>query len=537
MKQPSSFCTICTGPLKHELLGFLLSLSLHHRNSRVVVYCDTETKQYIDSSTPTPALLIDWTINLDRWTKMDRGQMEREGVFGEFLEAKTHVLEEAIRRYGDSMFVDSDTVILDTLFVEDPTKVLGVSPQFITKTHVDRTGYYNAGLLWSSAAELPARWRELFAGSRYFEQAVIEDLAKEFPSFDYGDNYNLQTWRFHYGLESGQVIAAKIAPRNRRLMYGDKPLKFIHTHLRSPQFGPLNNFLLQQMARASLYRELAIAMRVINDKWVVKIPQQPKPHPYDHTDDSFRELAPMWALKNTDVAVVKGREGQCWLAGGTMLYDRDTIGWVDREVATALHVLVGNCDMSVDAQAFKAVGTTAQPWIYWPRRPSILESKMEPSRGYKERQHSTMFLGNIENAVQGSHRENLGWEAVVDDYTCTKGTRHRFTQEEYLDRLRNARFGLCLRGFGSKCHREVELMAVGTVPIVTPSVCISSYADPPVEGVHFLRVSTPDDLHGVVNSVSEEKWREMSKSCVEWYKRNVHSENSWNTTIKTILYS
>ena len=80
-------------------------------------------------------------------------------------------------------------------------------------------------------------------------------------------------------------------------------------------------------------------------------------------------------------------------------------------------------------------------------------------------------------------------------------------------------------------------MAMGTVPIVTPNVCIGSYADPPVEGVHFLRAAEPGDLHGVTNAVSEEKWNQMSSACIEWYKRNVHSENSWNTTIETILYS
>ena len=537
MRIPASFCTICTGQLKHELFGFLLSLSLHHRNAHVVVYCDSETREYIKMSTPVIQLSIDWTVNLDYWTNMNRTQMEKEGIFDKFLKSKTYVLEEAINRYGDSMFIDSDTIILDTLFVEEPDKVLGVSPQYITQQHVDRTGYYNAGLLWTSAPDLPARWRELFAESRYFEQAVIENLAKEFPSFDYDDNYNLQTWRFLYGIDSEKVIVSKIIPKNKQLMYGDKPLKFIHTHLRSQQFNNLNKFFMQQMIRASLYKELAIVARVINDKWVIKIPKQPLYPPYDHTDDSFRELAPLWMQHHNDVVVIKGQERHCWLCGSIMLYDRDTTKWIDKEVASALHALVGNCDLSVDEIAFQKIGISVQPWIYWPRHPIIIENKMHTIPDYNERKHFTMFLGNIENAVQGAYRENLGWDKVVDDYICTKGIHHKYTQEEYLDHIRNAKFGLCLRGFGSKCHREVELMAMGTVPIITPNVCIDSYANPPIEGIHFIRVNQPSELNKVINAVNEEKWREMSDACIKWYMQNVHSNNSWKTTINAILYN
>ncbi len=28
----------------------------------------------------------------------------------------------------------------------------------------------------------------------------------------------------------------------------------------------------------------------------------------------------------------------------------------------------------------------------------------------------------------------------------------------------------------------------------------------------------------------------MSKACVEWYEKNVHSKNSWKTTIDYLLY-
>ena len=103
-------------------------------------------------------------------------------------------------------------------------------------------------------------------------------------------------------------------------------------------------------------------------------------------------------------------------------------------------------------------------------------------------------------------------------------------------KLRGSKYGLCLRGYGSKCHREVELMAFGTVPIVTPEVSISSYMEPLIENTHYLLVSSPDDLTLKLQNMTEFKWNIMSQNCCEWYQRNVHSNNCWNNMISNILY-
>ena len=113
-----------------------------------------------------------------------------------------------------------------------------------------------------------------------------------------------------------------------------------------------------------------------------------------------------------------------------------------------------------------------KPWIFWPRRPMILENYMEKTKikSYEKRKTTLVFIGNIENSVQNKYRENKEWKKIVDNYHCTTGKVHKFSQEEYLEELHNSKYGLCLRGYGSKCHREVELMALGTVPIVEKNV-------------------------------------------------------------------
>jgi hypothetical protein len=105
-----------------------------------------------------------------------------------------------------------------------------------------------------------------------------------------------------------------------------------------------------------------------------------------------------------------------------------------------------------------------------------------------------------------------------------------------MHKLSSAKFGLALRGYGSKCHREVELMGLGTVPIITPEVSITSYMDPPEEGKHFIRCNDPKNLKEILSKITEEKWEVMSKNCYEWYQKNVYSKNVMTMMLNNILY-
>jgi hypothetical protein len=82
----------------------------------------------------------------------------------------------------------------------------------------------------------------------------------------------------------------------------------------------------------------------------------------------------------------------------------------------------------------------------------------------------------------------------------------------------------------------VELMAFGTVPLIADGVSVDSYMEPLIENIHYLKVSSPDEIKTKMTAITYEQWMNMSKSCYEWYQRNVHSKNAWNNMISTILY-
>jgi hypothetical protein len=538
--EPSSFSTLCTEQCKQELIGFLLSLSIHHRNARVYVICDNKTKQYIEESTPYPKLDIRWYIELDKYSNYNRAEMESRGLWGDFQMEKANIIEKALEKETDTLLIDSDTIILDKLYINN-NKELGVSPQFIKDENVKEVGYYNGGMLWTNQKSLPEKWKLYTKTSRYYDQASIENLVKIYNYFEFGENYNLQTWRFILGVEPANKIASYINVKNNKVYYKDEPLKFIHTHFNSNRFKQVNDFFIFKLTEARRFQELAIIYRVINNKWILQIPKQPMNGLWRHNNDSYRELAFLMMVNNKDVEIeYNTSSGHCWLKPNILTYDRPTLEWVNKEVYNSTLFLLGNGDVDKEGLELKNKGIkNIKEWIFWPRKPMLVEKILDKYKIllYNERKIESIFIGNIENNVQNTYRNSDEWKNVITEYHCTKGLDKKFTHEEYLMKIRSARYGLCLRGYGSKCHREVELMAFGTVPIITKEVSITSYYDKPIENIHYIYVNTPEELKYKIKNITIEQWNNMSQACYQWYQKNIHSKICWKNMIEYIIYN
>ena len=260
---------------------------------------------------------------------------------------------------------------------------------------------------------------------------------------------------------------------------------------------------------------------------------------FGHKGDSFREMIELWEEKG----YVERREDtsitNCWLGGigseAILLYDRPTWSWLDKsseKEKTYKTCLAGNPDPSEKPNA--------KPWTFWPRQPRLVED-LAPKisrRGFRDRLDSLVFFGRVENDEQGQWRKDIsGWLDVCTKFSMPIGAKqpYAFSPREYLEALSNSKYGLCLRGYGPKCNREIELLAVGTVPIVVEGVDMVSYADPLVEGVHYIGVSGPNEAREKIESINDSEWSVMSKAGHEWWKRNASVEGSWSIT-KSYLF-
>lgn len=544
MVEPSSFCTMCTYTCFKELIGLLLSLSIHHPGANFYCMVDSKTKDVIDKMTPKINLNIIFNVCLDKYTGLNRQMMEQMNIWSEFQMKKADTITNALKTEDDTLFLDTDIIILDKINDIDNTKDIGLSPHYIRKCDTDNFGYYNGGCMWVKNKNIPELWKMYTKTSRFYDQASLEDLAKNYKEsmFEFPKNFNFSWWRVFQSDLSPQIIANKVNVQNNSIYYENKPLKFVHTHFThtdqaSVQF---NNLIINYLHRCKKYKELICLERMLKDKWIIKIPKQPRNDMWNHDNTSFRELAMLLQKNNKDVKIELTDEVHCSLSESIILYDRPTSQWFNQDLKQSSLILLGNGHINIEGKELEKYGLNVKPWIFWPRRPFIVEKILDSNKilNYDERKTGSIFIGNFENQVQKQYRQtNQDWESVLDEYHCTAGTKHKFTQEEYLNKLRNSRYGLCLRGFGSKCHREVELMAFGTVPIITSEVSIDSFMNPPEENKHYIRCNTPENLKQIISKISEQQWQIMSKNCYEWYQRNVYSKNCMNTVLTKILYN
>ena len=265
---------------------------------------------------------------------------------------------------------------------------------------------------------------------------------------------------------------------------------------------------------------------------------------FEHAGDSFREMARLWEKKGFVKLVQSGTAKQVWLSaasgstggealGDVLLYDRPTLEWLKAAPAEEQSwrlALFGNPTPPV---AVAGQGKVS-PWTFWPRRPLLVENAVAaglPATPFSAREGRLVFYGRSENAVQKGNRTRYDWSKVCDKFHHVDGLgAYPFTQEEYLAQLAKAKFGLCLAGYGRKCHREVECMAMGCVPIVAPEVDMTNYAEPPQAGIHYFRVETPTEAEHVARTTSEERWAAMSAAGRAWWARNASVEGSWRLT-------
>ena len=59
--------------------------------------------------------------------------------------SKANIITYALQNSTDTIFLDSDIILTDCIDDIDMSKEVGISPQFITQEHIDKTGYYNGG--------------------------------------------------------------------------------------------------------------------------------------------------------------------------------------------------------------------------------------------------------------------------------------------------------------------------------------------------------------------------------------------------------
>lgn len=250
---------------------------------------------------------------------------------------------------------------------------------------------------------------------------------------------------------------------------------------------------------------------------------------YNHAGDTGRELIDMWKEEGY-VNVIEYDGEHVWLGniGETLLYDRPNYDWLDNRLSYR-SALFGNPIPPSNIDDVSA-------WTFWGRRPKLLYEKNETSnKTFDERTIESIFIGKIENNVQKQYRDSSQWKDCIEFFDLIEAhpQYYKYTQEEYLEHMSNSKYGLSLRGFGPKCNREIEMLALGVVPMLHTDVD-TTYYNQLREHEHYFRVRSPEDVRRIVNETSKDTWTKMSTNCKKWYTENASPKGSFDTTMKIV---
>jgi hypothetical protein len=244
--------------------------------------------------------------------------------------------------------------------------------------------------------------------------------------------------------------------------------------------------------------------------------------------DTFRELVKLWGEKGY-CEIEYSKRPHCWLNDNILLYDRPTLEQLRQYPVTYNFALFGNTVPKLN---------NSSPWIFWGRRPSLLENTKGSRKGWEDRKIESIFLGKVENPKQFKNRTKLKWSDIIEKFEMpiSQGypiAQYKYTQQQYLELLTMSKYGLCLPGYGPKCNREIELLGLGVVPIFTPGVD-NNYYNPLIEDVHYIKVTNPSEIKDKLKKISKEEWEKLSNNGIEWYESNCSIPGSFNTTCEIL---
>ena len=90
-------------------------------------------------------------------------------------------------------------------------------------------------------------------------------------------------------------------------------------------------------------------------------------------------------------------------------------------------------------------------------------------------------------------------------------------------------------------REEATLGKIKSIMYSKMKTDMKGFIDPPVQGIHYLLVDTPEQVGPLIASISKEKWEMMSAAGKAWWKSHASAEGmfrlTWNLIHKSLPYS
>ena len=251
--------TLATVGALKDLQTLLWTLRQWHPDAEIFLGTDSETATKLTDTS------IHIRTMLDSYTGLTRKDMEAMSgrkystMWHDFMMEKATVLEWALEGTEEGVwFLDADICLLAPLSLPLAGLDLLLSPHMIRPVDEGRYGKYNGGFLWIKDRRLLDVWRRATYGSRFYEQAALEDVwaavaedrRAECPIQD-----NFGWWRFLQSTDAPPIIQSRLGFNRTApgvgLQYNGAVLRSIHTHWEeASEFNQWIRGKLEFLARA-----------------------------------------------------------------------------------------------------------------------------------------------------------------------------------------------------------------------------------------------------------------------------------------------
>ena len=258
LKSPDSFSTLATDTSKKDLELFYSTLRNVYPKHDIYLVCDEKIENWAKSKNDSH---LHCNSSLEKYAGQDRKEMEAKRTWTNFMLEKCTAIDDALRKHNNTLFLDSDQCILNKIEV-DVEKEVGLSPHMVYERNEKQFGKYNGGFIFVNSNKFSTWWRENTPRSKYMEQGILEEVSKEFSTFEFDSQYNYGWWRL-LECDNPQERASKFS-YDSCLKYENKPVTTLHTHFFDESF-PLtkqfNNFILTLLPKENEVRQQIMKLK------------------------------------------------------------------------------------------------------------------------------------------------------------------------------------------------------------------------------------------------------------------------------------
>lgn len=225
----------------------------------ILVYSDRETKEYIRKfrfnnvyfeiadNPENMAIVSDAVKNVRKLNKFHSP---------EYIYLKMDAMEQAIKAFGNTLFLDSDIVIVKDIASDIKNFPVGLSPHYNERNYRKSNiacGIFNAGYVFASDIEVASEWRNIYLNeSAFYEQEGMWKLMRLFKFFIFDETHNVGFWRFKQAWKEKELIQSFLSG----IEYDN--VKSWHFHIDKETYAGAEEYL--RLGYEKIYEEIIYSL-------------------------------------------------------------------------------------------------------------------------------------------------------------------------------------------------------------------------------------------------------------------------------------